>query len=77
MEAARWYAAESDELAQRFQLQIDDAIAEIRTRPLAYRMYMHQTRRFLLSDFPYLVVYRARRRELQVFAFAHGSRRPG
>jgi len=37
----------------------------------------HETRRVPLRRFPFIVVYRERREELQVVAFAHTSRKPG
>jgi toxin ParE1/3/4 len=51
-----------------------DAIAE---RRLSFPEYLAGTRRALLRRYPYLVVFRELPDCIQVFAIAHGSRRPG
>jgi plasmid stabilization system protein ParE len=75
--ATRWYADRSPTAATAFTDEIDTAIAEINSLPLAWPAYHHDTRRFLLRRFPYSVVYRVSERLILVVAVAHAHRRPG
>jgi plasmid stabilization system protein ParE len=76
-QAARWYAERSPAAAIAFSDEVDRAVGEIERSPLAWPPYDHGTRRFLLTRFPYSVVYRADSNGIVIVAVAHAHRRPG
>jgi hypothetical protein len=45
--------------------------------PLRYPFYLHGTRRVLLKDFPYFIVFLDWQDEVYVVAVIHAKRRPG
>ena len=76
-EAAAWYAEHNPELGERFLAELDLAEANILQSPLTYPPYLWGTRKFLLHDFPYRVVYQEILGDVKVIAVTHGSRREG
>src|SRR5436190_8682564 len=76
--AARlWYAERSEKAAARFVIALDNAIEKIRETPERWPSYVRGTRRYRLSRFPYLVVYRIGTDAVEIIAVQHGRRRPG
>lgn len=77
-EAFDWYLQRSPDAARKFDAEVDRAFAEIVQSPRHWAAGPHYTRRFLLRQFPFTVVYRERVwGEIQIIAIAHTSRRPG
>jgi plasmid stabilization system protein ParE len=76
-EAEEWYAKRSTDAAHRFSVAVDDALVSIARFPERWPRYLHQTRRYLLEEFPYSVVYIDRPNEVLILAVAHHKRRPG
>ena len=76
-EARDLYIARSTDAAKRFLIELDRALEHVVANPLLSPTYMHGTRRYLLHDFPYLLVYDTRASVVRIFALAHTSRRPG
>jgi plasmid stabilization system protein ParE len=74
-----WYIERSPDAAIRFDAEVDRALAQIIAAPKRWAVGSHATRRFLLRQFPYILVYRERPSpgDIQIVAVAHTSRRPG
>ena len=73
-----WYLARSPDAALKFDAEFDRALVQVAQAPQRWASGSHNTRRFLLRKFPFLLIYRERSAgEIQVVAVAHTSRRPG
>jgi toxin ParE1/3/4 len=73
-----WYLARSPIAALKFDEEFDRALVEIAQGPHRWAVGPHDTRRFLLRKFPFLLIYRERAGgEIQIVAVAHTSRKPG
>lgn len=72
------YIERSPEAAVRFDAEVDRALAQIIAAPKRWAAGPHSTRRFLLRQFPYILIYRERpsSADIQIVAVAHTSRRP-
>lgn len=57
--------------------ELDEAMDAIATRPLQHAAYHFGCRRYLMRQFPYVIVYRELETHIQVVAVAHGRRNPG
>jgi len=69
----------SPDAAVRFDAEVERALAQIIAAPKRWAAGPHSTRRFLLRQFPYILIYRERPSSagIQIVAVAHTSRRPG
>lgn len=81
-EAAAWYETQQPGLGGEFLDALVKAIGIIETDPdrfarLETSVIKRNTRRFLLSRFPYIIVYELLKDEIVVVAVAHAARRPG
>ena len=76
-DAQDYYKTKSDAVALAFTNQISWAIEQIILAPHRWKQYEHGTQRFLLSRFPYAIVYRIKDKEVQIVAVAHHKRMPG
>jgi plasmid stabilization system protein ParE len=75
--AIEWYRYRNELVATRFARKIAQAVEQIATSPSRWPAYSHQTRRFVLRQFPFFVIYRELPNVVQVLAVAHAHRRPG
>lgn len=77
IEAARRWYREQSELAERaFLGALDHAIDTIVAAPHRWPMHSAGTRRYVLPDFPYSVIYFVEA-AIIIVAVAHDRRRPG
>ena len=76
-EALTWYRHRSPRAAENLWLRVQDARRSIVLFPLAAPLIERRTRRFILSGFPYDLIYAVLPDEIVILAFAHHSRRPG
>jgi plasmid stabilization system protein ParE len=76
-EAFQWYAAQSQDAAERFWHELRRARELVTTRPEVWGPYYHGTRCFRLHRFPYGLVYITRDERIIGLAVAHLKRRPG
>lgn len=80
-EAAEWYDAQLPGLSLELFDAVDEAIALIVERPVAWQrdsvVSGREIRRFVMRRFPFSIVYYATDDIIQVVAVAHGKRRPG
>ncbi len=73
-----WYLEQSPDAALKFDAQVDRALAYILHAPQRWTAGPFSTRRFLLRNFPFNVIYRQlASARVQIVAIAHTSRRPG
>jgi plasmid stabilization system protein ParE len=71
--AFAWYAERSDRAPAALVAEIDRAIASIVKAPHSWPLHEGNCRRFALTRFPYLVVYREKAPGwVQIVAIAHG-----
>jgi toxin ParE1/3/4 len=77
--AAAWYDHERQGLGDELVDEVSRALAVISASPTTWPIVRRATglRRFLLSRFPYTIIYAVVERDIRVFAFAHHKRRPG
>ena len=76
-EAMLWYRERSPRAAENFWLRIQDARRSIALFPLAAPLVAKRTRRFILTGFPYDIIYSVLPNEIVIVAVSHHSRRPG
>lgn len=73
-----WYLQRSPDSAHEFDAEVDRALAQIVHAPQRWAVGSHSTRRFLLRQFPFILIYRQRSDgSIQIVAVAHTSRKPG
>ena len=74
--ALQFYGERSPMLAARFAAEIDRAVAQIAATPQAWPSVTPRLRRYVLRQFPYLVLFRGDERGVLVAAIAHHRRDP-
>ena len=62
--------------AAKFADELSRAIAKIAEAPQRWPAGKQGTRKFFLSRFPFVIVYRELPATIQILAVAHGHRRP-
>lgn len=73
-----WYLKQSPNAAIKFDAEMDRALAHIRQAPRRWTSGPNSTRRFLLRQFPFVVIYRELTpAQIQIVAISHTSRKPG
>jgi len=77
IEAYDWYAERSQQAADAFQQELQDAGRAIQHLPERWANYLFGTRRYLMKRFPFVVVYRVAADRIEILAVAHGRRKPG
>jgi plasmid stabilization system protein ParE len=75
-EAFEWYLDRSVRAAHGFLREIDTGLSLIAQNPGLWSPYEAGTRRYLLSKYPYSIIYRVQGELIQVIAVAHHKRRP-
>jgi toxin ParE1/3/4 len=63
-------------LGARFAAAVEDASARALAFPLSGSPYRSNTRRILVKDFPFSLIYRPESEGIVIFAVAHHARRP-
>lgn len=76
IEAARYYEAEVEGLGKAFLEKIREGTAEIKAYPHASRILQGDYRRFLLSRFPYGIIYQIEDQQIFIAAVMHLKRKP-
>jgi toxin ParE1/3/4 len=70
------YARRSPVAATRFLVEIDQALVLVREAPERWALYRVGMRRFVMSSFPYSIIYHVDERTIDIYAVAHAKRRP-
>ena len=76
-EAAVYYEGERAGLGEEFVEAVEAAAAAIVAAPRRWPSVWQRVRRYRLDRFPYGVIHRVRRHEIEVLAVMHLSRDPG
>jgi plasmid stabilization system protein ParE len=76
-EAFDWYFKRSREAADAFLTEIGASLEQIASRPQLYPAYSKNTRRRILANFPYSVIFQEKDDVILIVAVAHAKRRPG
>ena len=74
IEAVEWYKEQSLEVADRFLVELADALEALENHPEFYGFYVKSYRRILLKSFPYKIVYEIDRDKVVIHAVYHTSR---
>jgi plasmid stabilization system protein ParE len=75
--AFNWYFERSPAAADAFLTEIDACLSQIADNPQLYPAFTKNTRRRVLSRFPYSVIFQQKEEIVLVVAVAHAKRRPG
>lgn len=75
-EAAAYYAEARPGLGEAFLNEAHRAVEALSSSPLAGTVVDRDVRWWLLSRFPYSILYRVRPDHIRVLAIAHQKRRP-
>ena len=74
--AYRWYERERPGLGEEFLVALNHVVAIIADYPERFPIVHRDTRRVLLSRFPYSICYRLKGRHVVVVACFHSKRNP-
>lgn len=72
-----WYSQRSPDATVGFVTTVNEALDIVTGAPRRWPAYLHGTRRFILKDFPFSVVYLENPDDITIVAVAHHKRRPG
>ncbi len=75
-EAAQFYERRVPLLGARFAKAVRAGLHAIAEHPDRHPIFYEDTRRYLIKDFPYRIVYRATGDGIRVLAVAHTHRHP-
>jgi len=81
-DALEFYASRSPEHSERFLARLTEGVMEISEHPARYPREEHvgrnrEVRRYVLTNFPYSLIYEVEPRGILIVAVAHHSRRSG
>ena len=71
-----WYLERSELAAARFIDEIQIALVAIGRNPHRWPLGRRSTRKFILPNFPFSLIYRELPSKIEIVAIAHGKRRP-
>lgn len=72
-----WYESQADGLGENLLSELESAFEAIVELPDTWPKFKKEFRRFLLSKFPFSVIYRSIDNSIYVVAVMHNSRKPG
>lgn len=72
-----WYQNQAEGLGDDFMAEVESAYEAIAELPNTWPKFSNNCRRFLLSRFPFSVIYRAKNNSIFVVAVMHNSKKPG
>lgn len=75
-DAFDWYREQSDFAALHLLDRVDHAIRTIQKNPFLFQIQKKDFRQVILSPFPYVLIYKARKNDVFVFKIFHTSRSP-
>lgn len=73
----QWYQNKADGLGDDFLSELESAYQMIAELPDTWLVFNTSYRRFLLSKFPFSIIYRQSATSIFVVAVMHNSRKPG
>jgi len=75
-ESFDWYQKLADGLGDDFLNELESAYQAVSELPNIWPKFQNNFRRFLLSKFPFSIIYRASNELVYVVAVMHNSRKP-
>jgi hypothetical protein len=75
-ESANYYEEEVEGLGKAFLNKVQDAVEEVKSEPLMYRIIQGDYRRHLLTRFPFAIIYRIENQKIYILAVMHLKRNP-
>ena len=75
-DAAAYYKQKAEGLEQRFLDEFEDALTQIRRRPMMYRIVANAIHKCRLRHFPYGLIYRLQNDVVEVVAVMHLRKDP-
>ncbi len=72
-----WYQRQAEGLGEDYLSELESSYQAIRELPDTWPNFENGFKRFLLSKFPFSVIYRANEKTVFVVAVMHNSRKPG
>lgn len=75
-ESFDWYQKQADGLGDDFLNELESAYQAVSELPNTWPKFQNNFRRFLLSKFPFSIIYRASNELVYVVAVMHNSRKP-
>lgn len=72
-----WYENQAEGLGEDFINELENAYDAIEELPDTWPKFQKGFRRFLLSKFPFSVIYSSKKTQLYAIAVMHNSRKPG
>ncbi len=72
-----WYEEQANGLGLDFISELDRAINSIQSLPGVWPKYQAHYQRFLLSRFPFSIVFEVEEQQIVIYAVMHNSRKPG
>ena len=75
-EGIEYYNAQRSGLGFEFMDQVQSAVARIKQYPDAWQPLSRRTRRCLVKQFPYGIIYQLRSNEILIVAITHLHRKP-
>jgi len=72
-----WYENQAGGLGEDFINELESAYDAIEELPDTWPKFQKNFRRFLLSKFPFSVIYSSKKKQLYVVAVMHNNRKPG
>lgn len=73
----QWYQAQSNGLGTKFIEELEDAFHSIQALPNTWPPMGKSHRRYILSRFPYSVIYTLMNEQILVVTIMHNHRKPG
>ncbi|WP_081622870.1 type II toxin-antitoxin system RelE/ParE family toxin [Marinobacter gelidimuriae] len=73
----QWYQNQTDGLGQDYLSELESSFQTVRELPNTWPKFQKGFRRFLLSKFPFSVIYQSNENTVFVVAVMHNSRQPG
>ncbi|WP_198262613.1 type II toxin-antitoxin system RelE/ParE family toxin [sulfur-oxidizing endosymbiont of Gigantopelta aegis] len=75
-ESFDWYQKQADGLGDDFLNELESAYQAVSEMPNTWPKFQNNFRRFLLSKFPFSIIYRTANEFVYVVAIMHNSRKP-
>jgi plasmid stabilization system protein ParE len=75
--ALDWYAVRSPQAAAAFLSELEHAVGRVQEAPERWPRIAGRARRYVFPRFPFSLVYRLTRTDIEVIAVAHHRRKPG
>jgi len=72
-----WYQGQAEGLGDDFLVELESAYEAIMELPNTWPNFSNNRRRFLLSRFPFSVIYHPSNNSVFVVAVMHNSKKPG